>query len=627
MNVFKSPQAKKQKIRMHSTPEIAAKTINGKANGHAAQDNQAETVAKMRGMVLTCLATNQERSAVFYASKLMTITQDPSDCILLARSYYATSDYHQAIDILKRLTMQDKKGHASSKQQTQLTPRHTPSRQRHRDVVIPPDDSILLSAYLLLGHAMTSIKQWEDCQEILELVLSESEEHILARAHTQQIIHGDVAQINVVASLCCLRGEVCEAMESRDRAAYWYELALKCDVHCCEAFMHLVEKHMLSSLQERQLFESLVFLNPEDEYLKSFYASQLGRYDPSPSIPEKFQAIETTHGLKGNSDVLVAKAEAYYYQLDTEKAYAICKSIREEAPCDYNCIPVYVSTMVQLEKKSELFHFAHQMVDTYPKKAAAWYAVGCYYLLIGNFEAAQRFFHKATNLEPHFAPAWIGFGHAFAVQDESDQAMSSYRTASRLFLGCHLPLLCIGMEHYRVNNLTPAMQFITQARAVCPTDPLVYNELGTIYFRQRNYSAAIEMFSKTLTLCQHMPQSLLVAWEATYFNLAQAHRKLKQYHIAVQCYQDALALCPTKASTHFALGFTYHMQGNLKSAIDSYHTALSYDPEDPIAGHMLDEALKEMFSSVHMLDQIEWGQETTADMSLNMDVSCDSLDL
>jgi len=34
---------------------------------------------------------------------------------------------------------------------------------------------------------------------------------------------------------------------------------------------------MLSAIQERKLFESLVFLSSEDDYLKSFYASQLGR--------------------------------------------------------------------------------------------------------------------------------------------------------------------------------------------------------------------------------------------------------------------------------------------------------------------------------------------------------------
>ncbi len=45
---------------------------------------------------------------------------------------------------------------------------------------------------------------------------------------------------------------------------------------------------------------------------------------------------------------------------------------------------------------------------------------------------------KATTLEGSFAPAWLGFGNAYAAQDESDQAMAAYRTAARLFAGYYI---------------------------------------------------------------------------------------------------------------------------------------------------------------------------------------------
>ena len=83
----------------------------------------------------------------------------------------------------------------------------------------------------------------------------------------------------------------------------------------------------------------------------------------------------------------------------------------------------------------------------------SWYAIGCYYHLIGDFENARRYFSKSTTIDHRFAPAWVGFGHAFAAQDESDQAMAAYRTASRLFPGSHIPWLGIGMEYLRTNHL------------------------------------------------------------------------------------------------------------------------------------------------------------------------------
>jgi tetratricopeptide (TPR) repeat protein len=120
---------------------------------------------------------------------------------------------------------------------------------------------------------------------------------------------------------------------------------------------------------------------------------------------------------------------------------------------------------------------AHQLVEEYPAAAVSWYAVGCYYHMISDFENARRYFSKATTIDHRFAPAWVGFGHAFAAQDESDQAMAAYRTASRLFPGSHIPWLGIGMEYLRTNHLHLALQYIRQAQEISPVEPLVLHEL------------------------------------------------------------------------------------------------------------------------------------------------------
>jgi anaphase-promoting complex subunit 6 len=84
--------------------------------------------------------------------------------------------------------------------------------------------------------------------------------------------------------------------------------------------------------------------------------------------------------------------------------------------------------------------------------------------------------------------------------------MSSYRTASSLFPGSHLPLLYIGMEYLRTNNLVQAQEYIRQASDICPTDPLIFNELGTVYYKQKDFPHAVEMFTKALELSKHLPE-------------------------------------------------------------------------------------------------------------------------
>jgi anaphase-promoting complex subunit 6 len=226
----------------------------------------------------------------------------------------------------------------------------------------------------------------------------------------------------------------------------------------------------------------------------------------------------------------------------------------------------------------------------------SWFGVGCYYYCIGKFDAARRFFHKATNMDPSLAVAWLGFGHSFAAQDESDQAMAAYRTASRLFIGSHLPVLCTAIEYLRTNNVTLAEQFCRQAKAICATDPLVLNELGVVHFRQHRLDLAVDCFKDALRLCRNQPERLRYAWEPAMFNLAHAFRKLQRYDEAIQYYEAALSYSPKEASTYAALGLTYHLMGRLEEAIQNYHNALGLKPEDTFAAEMLDKALVESYA-------------------------------
>ncbi|RLN14916.1 hypothetical protein BBJ28_00024274, partial [Nothophytophthora sp. Chile5] len=317
---------------------------------------------------------------------------DPNDVLLFADACYLNREFHRAIHAMKKSRLVELG-----------SPQHSSSLSH-----------VTLRAFLLLGQCMLAIKQKEECLELLGKVLPEREHEVVALAKKVELTAEgteDADGVNVVASLALLMGETFEAVGNRENATVYFRIALRCDVHCAEAFFHLFDKQMLSAQEEKQLVASLNFSADEMQLLELLYQTHVGK------------------------------------------------------------------------------------VDVYPKKATAWYTVGCYYLLIQKYDAAQRYFHKATTMEPSYAPAWIGFGNSFAAQDESDQAMSSYRTASSLFPGSHLPPLYMGMEYLRTNNLVQAQEFIQQASEICPTDPLVYNELGTVHYKQKDYPRAIEMFT------------------------------------------------------------------------------------------------------------------------------------
>lgn len=82
-----------------------------------------------------------------------------------------------------------------------------------------------------------------------------------------------------------------------------------------------------------------------------------------------------------------------------------------------------------------------RLVEEYPDRALSWFAVGCYYLCTHQHDKARRHFGKATSMENNFAAAWIGFGNAFAFQDESDQVSGPYTDVHVASMPCQTVVL------------------------------------------------------------------------------------------------------------------------------------------------------------------------------------------
>ncbi len=69
-----------------------------------------------------------------------------------------------------------------------------------------------------------------------------------------------------------------------------------------------------------------------------------------------------------------------------------------------------------------LLRRAHTLVDAAPDSWLSWYAVGVYYMATRAYEQARLHFARATQLNPRSAAAWLGAGHAFAEQVQTQGA-------------------------------------------------------------------------------------------------------------------------------------------------------------------------------------------------------------
>jgi len=529
-----------------------------------------EALERLRGVVRDSIGKHLYASAIFLAGKVAAATGDPADLYMLAQALFLGRHFRRALHLLNNSRLL-------------------------RD----------LRFRFLAAKCLEELKEWHQC--LLMLGDAKVDEHgkVLDQDDGSDIYFDKDAEdheINIKSAICFLRGKAYEALDNRDLARQWYKAAIKADPLCYEALECLVDNYMLTCEEESELMSSLQF-REEDGWLSAFYSCLITKHEKEYVVDAKFKELErescsissssSGETLKNNTDVLACKAEYYHQSGEYQKCWQLTSSLLERDPFHLKGTLVHLAAAMELGHSNDLYLLACNLVKDYPQKAISWFAVGCYYYCIKKYDQARRYFGKATGLDGTFPPAWIGTGIAYAAQEEGDQAMAAFRTAARLFPGCHLPTLYMGMQYVRMHNFKLAEQFFTQAKSICPSDPLIYNELGVVAYNMKEYRKAVQLFELTL---DHTSSSLNEMWEPTLVNLGHALRKLKEYQRAVSYYEKALTF-PTKSLSAFAgLAYTYHLMDNFEAAINYYHKALWLKPDDQFCTDMLTYALE---SSCH----------------------------
>lgn len=403
--------------------------------------------------------------------------------------------------------------------------------------------------------------------------------------------------------MCFLRG-ICYAKQNAfDRAKECYKDAVRIDVQCFEAFQQLMKNSLMSPDEEWQFLESLDFdaihvtgspssSQEAAEFTKMLYTTRLSKYRNPGAFMTASETLSTHYNLATNPDLLLARADLLYTQCRYKDALAITDSILQEDKYNFNVYPLHLACLYELRRKNVLFLVAHDLADSHPEEPSTWLAVGIYYFAIDKIAEARRYFSKASMMDAHFGPAWIGFAHTFAAEGEHDQAISAYSTAARLFMGTHLPQVFLGMQNHALNNMTLADEFLKTAYGLCRTDPLLLNEMGVVYYHQDRPLDAVKLFVRALEVAEDI-DSEPTAWLAARTNLAHAYRRAKKYPEAMEEFNEVLRLGGKDAAIFSSKGLLFMELGQSEEAVVVLHQALAISPQDPIATELLNKALEE----------------------------------
>lgn len=412
----------------------------------------------------------------------------------------------------------------------------------------------------------------------------------------------NLSDIKYEAGMCFLRG-ICYAKQNAfDRAKECYKDAVRIDVQCFEAFDQLMKNSLMSPDEEWAFLGSLDFdsVSTEDndisqeaaQFAKMLYTTRLSKYKNPADFNHASETLSTHYNLANNPDLLLSKAELLFTQCRFKQALAITTSVLDTDEYNFSIYPLHLACLYELSQTNTLFLLSHRLADVHPDEPATWLAVGVYYLSISQIAEARRFFSKASMMDPHFGPAWIGFAHTFAAEGEHDQAISAYSTAARLFQGTHLPQLFLGMQNLQLNNMTLAHEYLNAAHALCSTDPLLLNELGVVFYHLDHLPEAITIFNSALSIANEIDSDPR-AWIATHANLGHAYRRQQKWELALKEFEEVLRQGGRDAGIFCAKGLILLEIGRSWEAVCALHEALAVGPQDPVATDLLGRALEE----------------------------------
>jgi len=128
------------------------------------------------------------------------------------------------------------------------------------------------------------------------------------------------------------------------------------------------------------------------------------------------------------------------------------------------------------------------------------------------------------------------------------------------------------LAYYEAGEIPEALREALAAREAAPKDPEIYNLLGLIYLKRKDYETALKYFEKAINLDPKYSEALNNVG-SVYLLKMELEQAITYFN---QALQNPLYQKPFIALTNLA--YAYHLKGDEKKAILYLDQALHYNP-------------------------------------------------
>ena len=147
------------------------------------------------------------------------------------------------------------------------------------------------------------------------------------------------------------------------------------------------------------------------------------------------------------------------------------------------------------------------------------------------------------------------------------------------------------MEFIRTNNFKTAFSAFQSALALSNNDPLVYNEIGVVYYKQKLYEDAELNFKKGIEICN---EDKSMTSQTLMINLGHCYRKMRKFKDALEIYCKLYYIDSRNVDVLNSIGLTLSLIGNYSAALDFLHKANFIKSNDMFAIEMINKCINDI---------------------------------
>ncbi|MDB6096291.1 MAG: tetratricopeptide repeat protein [Francisellaceae bacterium] len=204
--------------------------------------------------------------------------------------------------------------------------------------------------------------------------------------------------------------------------------------------------------------------------------------------------------------------------------------------------------------------------------------LGNTYKYLKQFNKAYKHYQESLRLNPNSEITYNNLANLFFVQADMKPAIFYYEKALNLnpdFLEAHLNL---ANANSKLDNFEKAL---THYEMVLKQAPRHYNanfHAGLIYFNYKSYDKSISCLEK----CHEIAPT-----ESVFYYLANAYLELGALEKSQHYFENLLELNNQHAEAHHNLAIIHLRNSNSTKALHHFKLALTLNPSNQIADHML----------------------------------------